>query len=494
MNSMTPGGASAPGTNDANGAQARTVGRILVVDDEVMILQALRRLLSATSFDVTVAEDPRVAIEIAQQEAFDVALLDVRMDAMSGIELLERLKALQPELEVVMMTAYGTPEVAFKAVKLGAYDWLKKPFEDIEEVAHVVGRALQHRRLVDRNRFLESRVSIGERFEDLIGRSTAMCEVFERVESAAPSTASILIHGESGTGKELVARAIHRRSPRALKAMVPVHCGAIAESLLESELFGHKRGAFTGADRDRKGHFEVAHGGTIFLDEIGEMTLNTQVRLLRVLQEGELMRVGDSDPRKVDVRTIAATNRDLSVAKSQGRFREDLYYRLNVIEIRIPPLRERVDDIPLLVHHFLSKYAAKSDKATPSIAPAAMEALQSYGWPGNVRELENVIEAAVVLGRGDVVEVSDLSQEFRKKVTSRPPSVGAPPPPLAQIDKRFSDAKQLAVQRFERNYVVAMLNATKGNISEAARRAGLDRSNFRRVMMKYRAEVESLIE
>ncbi len=469
------------------------VARVLLVDDEVMILQALRRLLQGEGYDVTISERPVEGLQMAQQTEFDVVLVDLKMPQMSGIEFLEALKADQPEVEVVMMTAYGTPENAFRAVKLGAYDWLKKPFENIDEVAHVVQQALEHRRLIHRNRYLEHQVGISERFEDLIGKSDGMRAVFERVESAAPSDASILIQGESGTGKELIARAIHRRSPRATQAMIAVHCGAIAETLLESELFGHTRGAFTGANQTRKGHFEVADGGTIFLDEVGEMSLATQVKLLRVLQEGEIMRVGSSESRRVDVRTIAATNVDLSEATRGKRFREDLFYRLNVIPIRLPPLRERREDIPLLAHHFLAKYAQRSRKAVHAIATSAMDALQAYRWPGNVRELENVIEAAVVLARGEEIDVTDLSHELRLRAKGAPAVAVSGPSSGARIDEPFARAKSLAVSEFERSYVTGMLDRTNGNISEAARRAGLDRSNFRRVMLKYKDEVDTLL-
>ena len=480
-------------TSSGPAPRKETLANVLVVDDEVMILQALRRILGSAGYDVTICERPVDALELIHKQKFEVALLDVRMEGMTGIELLERIKAEQPEIEVVMMTAYGTPETAFKAVKLGAYDWLKKPFDNIDEVAHVIGLALEHRRLVDHNRYLESQVTLSERFEDLIGKSPAMRQVFELVESAAPSDASILIQGESGTGKELVARAIHRRSPRKLKTMVPVHCGAIAESLLASDLFGHIKGAFTGANQNRKGHFEVADGGTIFLDEIGEMNLSTQVGLLRALQEGEITRVGESEPRKVDVRAIAATNVDLAQAKGTGRFREDLYYRLNVISIRIPPLRERLEDIPILVHHFLRKYSEKMQRGLQTVSAEAMEAMHSYGWPGNVRELENVIEAAVVLARTEVIQLSDLSAEFRRQATSIPPPALSVAPIAASIEMPFAEAKHEATRRFERNYIVGMLSATDGNISEAARRSGLDRSNFRRVMLKYKAALGGIL-
>lgn len=469
----------------AEGPKIRPVlTRVLVVDDEEMLLRALRQILTVAGYAVVTTQQPAEALHLANTDRFDVALLDVRMPEMSGIELLEKLKSAHPDLEVVMMTAFGTVEDAFRAVKLGAFDFLKKPFENIDEVVLAVAQAAERGRLLNRNRFLESQVGISERFDDLIGRSRGMREVFGLVESAAPSDASILIQGESGTGKELLARSIHRRSPRAPRPLVAVNCGAITETLLESELFGHVRGAFTGASHSRKGYFEEASGGTIFLDEVGEMSAATQVKLLRVLQSGEIMRVGSSESRTVDVRVIAATNVDLAQAKDQGRFREDLFYRLNVIPIVLPPLRERPEDIPLLAGHFLAKYAERSGKPLVAISPEAMDAMVEYHWPGNVRELENVIEAAVVLARGEIMLLRDFRADFRAKAKQ------AGPEPASLFGRPFAEAKNLAIAEFERKYVEVVLERTNGNISEAARLAGLDRSNFRRVMSRHNLEGE----
>ncbi|MCC7382658.1 MAG: sigma-54-dependent Fis family transcriptional regulator [Deltaproteobacteria bacterium] len=469
----------------SEGLQIRPVlTRVLVVDDEEMLLRALRQILTVAGYAVVTTQQPSEALRLADTDRFDVALLDVRMPDMTGIELLEKLKSAHPDLEVVMMTAFGTVEDAFRAVKLGAFDFLKKPFENIDEVVLAVAQAAERGRLLNRNRYLESQVGISERFDDLIGRSRAMREVFGLVESAAPSDASILIQGESGTGKELLARSIHRRSPRAARPLVAVNCGAITETLLESELFGHVRGAFTGASHGRKGYFEEASGGTLFLDEVGEMSAATQVKLLRVLQSGEIMRVGSSESRTVDVRVIAATNVDLAQAKEQGRFREDLFYRLNVIPIVLPPLRERPEDIPLLAGHFLAKYAERSGKPLVAISPEAMDAMVEYHWPGNVRELENVIEAAVVLARGEIMLLRDFRADFRAKAKQ------AGPEPASLFGRPFAEAKNLAIAEFERKYVEVVLERTNGNISEAARLAGLDRSNFRRVMSRHNLEGE----
>ncbi|MFO0724881.1 MAG: sigma-54 dependent transcriptional regulator [Myxococcota bacterium] len=468
--------------------QKHDAGRVLIVDDEAMLLRALRQILMQQGYEVDSAEHPTDALGLIAAHAYDVALLDLRMPGMTGIDLLERLKIAQPGVEVVMMTAYGTIEDAFRAVRLGAFNFLKKPFDNIDEVALVVQNALDRKRLRDRNRFLEGRLDLSERFEELVGRSPKMRSVYEMIDIAAPTDSTILLQGASGTGKELVARAIHKRSRRAAKPVISVNCGALSETLLESELFGHEKGSFTTAVAARKGLFETANEGTVFLDEIAEMTMPMQTKLLRVLANGEITRVGATEVRKVDVRIIAATHVDLLQAVEAGRFRKDLFFRLNVIPIRLPLLRERRDDIPLLAHHFLVKYAARNHKAVRSISPEAVEALLAHPWEGNVRELENVIESAVVLSRGEVLELSEFRQDFREQAEARPKpatetrAAGADP---ALYTMPFNEAKALAVAEFEKSYIEQMLAATDHNISEAARRSGLDRSNFRRVMQRY---------
>src|SRR5512139_2134356 len=391
-----------------------------------------------------------------------------------------------------MMTGHATVETALAAVKAGAYDYLTKPFEDVELVARVVSKAAERKMLFDRNRQLErqleERAPSGS--EGLVGTSAGMREVTRMVEAVAYSAATVLVTGESGTGKELVARALHARSPRRAQPFVALNCGALTETLLESELFGHVKGAFTGAQRDQKGLFEAADGGTIFLDEIGDIPLSTQVRLLRVLQEGEMKRVGSAESVKVDVRVIAATHRDLPKLVKAGKFREDLFYRLNVINIPLPPLRERVEDVPLLAHHFLRRYAERLQKKVRTLSPEAIELLCGYRFPGNVRELENAIERAVVLCRGDTVTPADL-----------PPAVTGRTAPLvreapvggdesAWLTLSYAAAKEQALRRFEKSYVDALMRACDSNISAAARKAGMDRSNFKRVLRKYRTDVE----
>ncbi len=463
--------------------------RVLVVDDEPALLRALEALLRKKGHEVTALDSPIQATQQLAQDDFDVALLDVKMPELSGLELLNAVKHRRPEVEVVMMTGHATVETALAAIKAGAYDYLTKPFENVEEVARVVARAADRKRLIDRNRQLESQLEDLAGRHGLVGGSPPMREVARMIEAVAYSAATVLVTGESGTGKELVARALHQKSARRNHTFVALNCGALTETLLESELFGHVKGAFTGAQRDQKGLFEAADGGTIFLDEIGDIPLSTQVRLLRVLQEGEMKRVGSADSIKVDVRVIAATHRDLPKLVKAGRFREDLFYRLNVIAIPLPPLRERIEDVPLLAHHFLKRYAERLGKKIKTLSPEAMELLGGYRWPGNVRELENAVERAVVLCRGDTLSAADL-----------PPSITGHTAPLvreapqngdeqAWLTQSYATAKENALRRFERSYVDLLMRACDSNISAAARKAGMDRSNFKRVLRKYRSDL-----
>jgi two-component system response regulator HydG len=460
------------------GSQEQKPLRVLVVDDEPFMLQAWRKILEVHGCELETLSEPLHALAAIERFRPDVAVLDIRMPGMSGLDLLREVKQRDLPVEVVMMTAYATVETAVEAVKAGAYDYLTKPFVNIEAAALTVLKAGQHRRLVQRNRELENLVDVRDSFEGLVGSSVGMKRVFEMIEAVAYSSSTILIQGESGTGKELVARAIHHRSQRRERPFVAVNCSALTETLLESELFGHERGAFTGATATKKGLFEVADGGSIFLDEVGEVPLPTQVKLLRVLQEGEIKRVGASENRRVDVRVIAATNADLAAARSRGLFREDLYYRLNVITIHLPPLRERPEDIPLLATHFLRKYNARTGKSLQGFRPEAMERLEVHAWPGNVRELENVIERAVVLGRNSDIGVGDLPEALRQ--------ARAPQRPMGRslAGLSYRKAKSIAVAEFDRRYLKELLAATGGNISRAAQQAAMDRSNFRRILKK----------
>jgi two-component system response regulator HydG len=396
------------------------------------------------------------------------------------MDLLKAFKQSRPDVEVIMMTAFATVETAVEAVKGGAYDYLTKPFENIDVLSLAVGRAAEKKSLRDRTRVLEEALSARNQFEDLVGQSSQMRSVFKLVETVSYSTATVLIQGESGTGKELVARAIHYRSPRKDKPFVAVNCSALTDTLLESELFGHVKGSFTGATNNKKGLFEAADGGTIFLDEIGDIPAATQVRLLRVLQEGEVKRVGANDTLKVDVRVIAATNVDLNKAKETGKFREDLFYRLNVITVQLPPLRDRPEDIPLLAQHFLKIYATKVGKRVTGITPAAMEALTTARWVGNVRELENCLERAVVLCAGEQVEFEELPPEIRNNQRG-----GGEVEVFSLAHLPYAQAKKLAMRAFERRYLSALLDRSNNNVSMAARAAGVDRSNFRRLLKQY---------
>ncbi len=453
--------------------------RVLVVDDEKVVLKAVSELLRRAGCEVIACEDSVEGMSAATEPGLDVAMLDIKMPNVGGMELLQEIKSRRPEVEVIMMTAYATVETAVQAVKAGAYDYLTKPFDDIDDVVRAVQKAYERKALLDRNRQLEGMLEVRDRFEGLIGQGPKMQSVFKLISGVAYSSATVLVTGESGTGKELAARALHYKSPRKDRPFVAVNCSALTETLLESELFGHVKGAFTGAIGQKKGLFEAADGGTLFLDEIGDIPPSTQVRLLRALQEGEVKRVGSNDVVKVDVRVIAATNVDLLKAKNEGRFREDLYYRLNVISVHLPPLRERPEDIPLLVHHFVSKYGAKTGKKFSRLSPEAMEALTTHRWTGNVRELENVIERAVVLAGSDVLGVEDLPEGLGDERAGSE-IAGAT---LAHLP--YAQAKKLATRAFERRYLAAILSRANNNISMAARLAGVDRSNFRRLLKQY---------
>ena len=458
----------------------KRMAKVLVVDDDKIVLRAVTEILQREGYYVVAIDDAVEGLAAARDPSIDVAILDIRMPHLSGMDLLKAIKQARPEVEVVMMTAFATVETAVEAVKAGAYDYLTKPFANIDEVSLTVAKAAERKALKDRTRVLEEQLTAKGQFEDLIGQSNTMRAVFKLVETVSYSSATVLIQGESGTGKELVARAIHYRSPRKDKAFVAVNCSALTDTLLESELFGHVKGSFTGATGNKKGLFEAADGGTIFLDEIGDVPPATQVRLLRVLQEGEVKRVGANETTKVDVRVIAASNIDLARAKEQGKFREDLFYRLNVITVTLPPLRDRPEDVPLLAQHFLRMYQAKMGKKVTSITPGAMEALVCHRWMGNVRELENVIERAVVLTSREVIDVEDLPQGLRDA-----PGGGGDIEVLSLAHLPYAEAKRLAMRAFERRYLSALLERSGNNVSSAARAAGVDRSNFRRLLKQY---------
>ncbi len=381
--------------------------RILVVDDEPAQRELVAGFLRKQGFDVVEADGGRAALTRFQQEPFDLVLTDQRMEHLSGLDLLRAVRAMTPEAGVIVMTAYGTIETAVAAIQAGASDYLTKPL-NLDTLLHRIHAVRERQRLVTENRELREALAERHRVEGVIGESGAMQEVLSMVRRAAASDATVLVRGESGTGKELIARALHHASPRAVGPLVKVNCAALPESLLESELFGHEKGAFTGAVATRKGRFELADGGTLFLDEIGDLPLHLQVKLLRVLQEREFERVGSSRPIAVNVRLVAATHRPLETLVREGRFRDDLYYRINVVTITLPPLRERREDLPLLIEHFLRTFAARNGKTIRGLTRDARETLLRYDYPGNVRELENLIERAVVLTRDDAISLADI--------------------------------------------------------------------------------------
>ena len=449
-------------------------GNVLVVDDDELSLRGIRALLTAYGFRPLCASSGAEAMQLLDQRAdeIDCVLTDLYMPGVSGMDLLMHVRQSQLTVPVVVVTGNADVPSAVTAIREGAFDFQLKPLSP-DTLTLAVGRAIDHQRLKSRNRYLEQRLEASQRFGGIIGNSSAMHHVFELIANVAATDATVLVTGESGTGKELVARSLHEHSTRSGKPFLAINCGALTESLLESELFGHERGAFTGADTKRRGLFEEANGGTLFLDEVGELTPSTQVRLLRVLQERHVRPVGANHARPIDVRIIAATNRDLSLEVRERRFREDLFYRLNVVSVELPPLRSRGEDLLLLAHHLLGKHASRLGRSGLRFAPDAVEALRGYDFPGNIRELENAVEHAVIMTPDDTVRAAALPAQFR------PPSSG--PALRVVIDQEFAEARQ----RFERDYIEHVLQETGGNLSRAARRAGMDRSNFRRLLDRH---------
>jgi two-component system response regulator PilR (NtrC family) len=443
--------------------------RVLVVDDEPPQLEILRLILGDEGYEVVTAGSGRGALAALRKQPVDLVLTDLKMPDVSGITLLEQIQRAQPGACVVLMTAHGTIDSAVEAMRKGAFDYLTKPL-DREVLLLVVSRAVERIRLVSENRRLQEELRGRFRVENLVGAHGSMHEVFRIVHKVARSSSTVLIYGESGTGKELVARAIHVTSDRHDRPFVAVNVGALPETILEAELFGYEKGAFTGADARKVGLFEQASGSTLFLDEVGELKRDLQVKLLRVLQEREILRVGGTEPVPVDVRVVTATNRDLEREVQAGRFREDLFYRLNVIPIALPPLRDRRTDIPLLVEHFLSKHGEPGRPRR--IAPDALEALVAYGWPGNVRELESVIERTLLLSEGDVIRLEDLPAAVRMR--SRPPGAGIP----IEIPDEGLDLEEL-----ERTLILRALDKADGNVTRAARLLRLSRRT-----LQYRIE------
>lgn len=447
---------------------------ILVVDDDPGHRTTLKTIIKSWGYQVEGADDGTGAVEKVKKGPFDLILMDVRMTVMSGIEALKQIKRYNPAIPIVIMTAYSSVESAVEAIKAGAYDYLTKPL-DFNALKITIERALEHTSLMAENRALKEQLRLGFDTQNIIGKSRAMKDLIDMVAMVAPSEATVLITGESGTGKELIAKAIHFNSVRKDKPLIIVNCAALTETLLESELFGHEKGAFTGAEKKRDGRFKQANRGTIFLDEIGEMSPMMQAKLLRVIQDREIQRVGSDETIKVDVRIVAATNRNLEEDVAAGKFREDLYHRLNVVALRAPPLREHKDDIPLLVQHFLDRYATKNRKLIKGFTPLAMDMLLKYNWPGNVRELENTVERAIILAAGDYVSEQELplsiTQAYSQKNHSK------------EFRQDFSQPQSLA--DLEREAILATLEETAGNKSETARKLGITRKTLYKKLQKY---------
>lgn len=451
-------------------------GKILIVDDEAIQRDIVRDILEDQGCDVAAVGNGAEALDYLKTTPVDVMLSDLRMPGMDGVELLQHAKAFDPEIVVVMITAYGSFESAVDAVKKGAYDYLAKPL-DKGQLTLVVERALSRRRLADENRALRSQLQERYEFHNIIGHSPQMQEVFKMIEKIAPSQSTVMIYGESGTGKELVARALHSHSKRRDQRFLAVNCAAIPDSLLESEMFGYERGAFTGAIAQKKGLFEEADNGTLFLDEIGDLDVMLQAKLLRVLQEGEFQRVGGTKTLKANVRVLAATNKNLEEEVKEGRFRQDLYYRLNVVPIFLPPLRAKKEDIPSLAAHFLEKYNARHGKQVKRITSNAMKRFLDYRWEGNVRELESVIERSVILADGDVIDVESLPEKLQ--------TPAQPHTPINPMEFAIPN-EGISLEQLERDLIESALKKTNWSIKKASELLGLSYKTLQYRIQKYR--------
>jgi two-component system response regulator PilR (NtrC family) len=465
-------------------APPANAARLLVVDDERSMRELLAIVLKRDGHEVLVAENGRAALELIRRERIDILITDIRMPEMNGVDVLREAKRIDPDLVSIVMTAFATTDTAVEALRLGAADYVHKSPSAANELRLRVRKELDRRRLQQENVLLKRALRSSHQFSNIVGTSPAMQAVFQLVETIAATSSTVLITGESGTGKELVARAIHFNSPRAEKPFVAINCGAVSETLLDSELFGHMRGAFTGADTNKKGLIEVAEKGTILLDEIGEMSPQVQVKLLRVLQERRFRRVGGTEEVEADIRIIAATNRDLSKMVAEGTFREDLFYRINVIPVRLPSLRERVEDIPLLAEHFVAVFAERMGKSLSGVSASAMACLQAHAWPGNIRELENAMERAVALERTSTVQVESLPDALRR--SPQPPAAPAAlaPPPGDAFPASGFDLEQ-HVQEIEREYIAEALRRAGGVKVKAADLLGMSFRSLRYYMKKY---------
>jgi two-component system response regulator HydG len=444
--------------------------RVLVVDDDEPHAQAVAESLERVGYECEIATSGRKALHLIEEQEYDIVLTDLLMEDVGGLDVLAKAKRELPDAEVVILTGHSSIKAAVTAMQAGAATYLTKPL-DINELRIVVDKRSQSQRLARTNVQLQKQLNERFGFEGVVGNSADMQRVIEKCKQVAPTNATVLITGESGTGKELVAKALHVNSPRRHKPFVPLNCAALSETILESELFGHVKGAFTGAERERKGYFEQANGGTLFLDEVGDIPMATQIKLLRVIESGEIVRVGSNEPMKVNVRLISATNRDLSQAIAEGKFRPDLYHRVKVVTIKLSPLRQRREDIPLLIEHFLKEFSAAHDKSITGIAPAARKVLMAYSWPGNVRELKNTIESMVVMDVDGILDVDDLTEDVQSAASS---NVDTQAGKDGLVGKSLDD-----VERF---YIAETLKLTEGNREEAARMLGIgERTLYRKI-------------
>lgn len=466
-----------------------SVPKILVVDDEMIVCESCQRILEEEGYEVEIALSGKEAFEKMKAHPFDIVITDLKMPGIGGMEILRTFRKEYPDSIIIMITGFSTVETAVEAMKLGAFDYIPKPFTP-DEVSIVVKKAIEKKSLMLENIYLRQELQEKYGFHNIVGKSKKMQEIYRIIAKVAMTDSTVLITGQSGTGKELIARAIHFNSPRREKQFVPVDCAVLSENLLESELFGHVRGSFTGAVTTKPGLFEVADGGTVFLDEVGNISLSIQAKLLRVLQEREFTPVGGTKAKKVDIRLIAATNKDLEKMIKEEVFREDLYYRLNIVPLYLPALKERQEDIPLLAVHFLKKYAEEMGKAIKGFTPEAMERLMRYPWPGNVRELENVIERTVVMIDDEMISVEHLilpGQQEKEILENQIPMTSGE---LKEIKKQV---REKAVEEIERAFILSALERHQWNVTRAAEEVGMLRPNFQALMRKYnlRARGES---
>ncbi len=449
------------------------LGKILVVDDEKGMRDLLKKVLTKEGYEVLLAEEGEEGLAVIRETPIDVVIADLDMPVMNGVEMIKRAKEFDPNLIIIVITAYASIESAVETLKLGAYDYLIKPFE-IDELKIVVKKAIEQINLVAENVYLKKEIENRIYFPGVIGNSESMKKVLELIEAVSVTDSLVLIEGESGTGKELIARAIHQNSPRKDNPFIVLNCGALSEGILESELFGHERGSFSGAFTQRKGRFELAHKGTLFIDEIGELSLSAQTRLLRVLQEKEFERVGGNFTIKIDVRVIAATNKNLEKEVRENRFREDLYYRLNVFKINIPPLRDRKEDIPELAGFFISKFSKEMNRPVKFISPEALRILKSYSWPGNIRELQNVIERAVVLCKDDTITPREFPENIYKEAEFKD-----------QIELKAGENLDEAMERIEKSIILKTLKKAGYSQTKTAELLGIKRTTLRYKLEKY---------